>query len=114
MASLGLPSPSIHFLGAFPPNEAKREINLKSFLNFPIANYKGQHFSVRSLVKTCANRLGGVHAGDSASDSVEEREIRMFGNVLQQFGMHGAFASLILVASVTYNALIPLAETLGS
>jgi len=112
MSSLGLPSPSVHFLGAFPPNEIKRDIKLKSFLKFPMANYKGQHFSVKSLVKTCANRLGGVHIGESASDSEEESEIRKFGEVLQQMGMHHAFASLIVIANVTYDALEPLAETL--
>jgi len=110
MSALGLPEPMLHFLGMFPPKEARKELKIDQFLKFPVAKFEAQHFSVLTLVKTCANRFGGVHAGDSATDSVEESQVRRFGDVLSRMGMLHTFASLVLIAGVTLEALKPLAE----
>lgn len=110
MRALGLPDARLHFLGAFPPTEPRRKLSLKQFLSFPVAKLEGSHFSVATLIKACANRLGGVHFGEPASDSVEESEVRRFGEKLSQLGMQHAFSSLIIVAAVTLDALQPLAR----
>jgi hypothetical protein len=110
MRALNLPEASLHFLGMFPPNEPRKNLNIDQFLKFPVAKYENNHFSVRTIIKTCANRLGGVHAGDAAKDSVEESQVRRFGDVLSNLGMHHAFASLILIAGVTSSGLRPLVD----
>jgi len=114
MRALKLPEPMLHFLGMFPPSEPRKELKLDQFLKFPVAKFEAQHFSVLTLVSTCANRLGGVHSGDPARDSFEEAAIRRFGDILSRLGMQHAFASLVLIASVTFDALSPLADKVRS
>lgn len=108
MRALGLPEVILHFLGAIPPNEPRKILKLEQFLKFPVAEFEGEHFSVVTLIKTCANRLGGVHVGEPTSDSAEEANIRRFGEMLSGLGMQHAFSTLILIASVTLAALAPL------
>jgi hypothetical protein len=110
MQALGLPKVAVHFLAAFPPNEPRKTINLDKFLSFQVVKFEENHFSVRSLIKTCANRLGGVHYGDPDSDKPDEEQIRILGEVLNSFGMPGAFSTLFLIGSVSLNALRPLYE----
>jgi hypothetical protein len=108
MRALGLPDLGLHFLGAFPPNEPRRKSSLKEFLGFPIAKFEGGHFSVATLIKACANRFGGVHVGEPTRDTAEESDVRRFGEKLSELGMQHAFSSLIIVATVTLDALEPL------
>jgi hypothetical protein len=114
MRALGLPEPMLHFLGAIPPTEQRKNLKLDQFLKFPIAKFQGEHFSVLTLIKACANRLGGVHVGDAATDSAEEASVRRFGDELASLGMQHAFASLVLIATVTSGALAPLVTKMST
>ncbi len=102
---LGIPIPDTHFLGAFPPNEEKKEIKLEAWLRFTVVSHERVHYSVRELIKACCNRLGAVHYGEPKSDSEREAGIRRMGELLSVMGLQSAFSSLVIVATTTLHGL---------
>jgi hypothetical protein len=112
MKQLGIPEPMMHFLGAFPPKEQKNEINLDSFLSFQVVKHNKNHFCVKDLIKTCANKLGGVHLEAAKNDNETESGIRELGLLLEKIGLPNAFATLILIGNTTLIALEKLKDTI--
>ncbi|KJS02199.1 MAG: hypothetical protein VR65_05980 [Desulfobulbaceae bacterium BRH_c16a] len=97
-------------MGAFPPNEPKKNLKIKDFLKFTVVKYNNSHFDVITLIKTCANRLGGVHIGEEDKDEPIEKEVRELGELLKQLGLNGAFSAMIIIGSTVQNALKPIIE----
>jgi len=110
MAGLGLPVPSIHFLGMFPPNEPRKNIKLNNFLSFKVVKHDEDYYSVREVIKTCCNRLGGVHFGDPEKDDEIEAGIRNLGVILGNLGMQGAFAILVIIGNMVVEGLNDLRQ----
>lgn len=55
------------------PGQSTREVSRDEFLHHGMVYFNGEHFSVRqTIIKACANRLGGVHIEDPAGDSDEK------------------------------------------
>jgi hypothetical protein len=110
MAGLGLPVPSIHFLGMFPPNEHRTNIKIDNLLSFKVVKNGEDYYSVRDVIKTCCNRLGAVHLGDPEKDDKTESGIRNLGVILGNLGMQGAFSILVIIGNVVVEGLNDLRQ----
>lgn len=110
MAGLGLPVPNTHFLAMFPPNEPRQNIKVDNLLSFKVVKHDDNYFSIRDVIKTCCNRLGGVHFGDPDKDDEREAKIRELGVILKEFSVHGAFSLLFIIGLIVVEGLHDLRQ----
>ena len=112
MAELGIPSSScrLHFLGMFPPNEPRKNIKIDNLLSFKVVKKGERCYSVREVIKTCCNCLGAVHYGPPEKDNDIETGIRSLGEIFEVEGVHGAFATLVIIGSIVVEGLQELRQ----
>jgi hypothetical protein len=88
----------------WPPFAPLKEIKKDVFLNFDIIYFDGTRFTVRQIIKFCANQLGGVHFERSSSDP-DDIILRKLNNAFQIGGASSALASLRLIGKITIQGL---------
>lgn len=106
--SNGLPIPEVIWFGDI--DSRTKYVNKDSFLKNKILFFKGKHFSVRQIIKACANRLGGVHLGKAEQDNDEELIMRILNNNLHIGGAPSMMRALHSIGMITFKALNPLYE----
>ena len=110
MAGLGLPIPDTHLLGEFRANKPHKDIKIDNLLSFKVVKHDGYYYSVKDIIKTCCNRLGAVHYGNPENDEEVEAGIRKLGVILNNLGMQGAFAILVIIGNVVVEGLNELRQ----
>lgn len=110
MAELGLPIPDTHLLGEFRANQPHKDIKIDKLLSFKVVKHDGDYYSVKEVIKTCCNRLGGVHYDNPENDEEIEAGIRKLGEILSNLGMQGAFTILVIIGNVVVEGLNDLRQ----
>jgi hypothetical protein len=87
-----------------PPFAPLREIKKDKFLNFDLYYLDGTKFTVKQVIRLCANELGGVHNQKDFSKS-EEQMLRTLNKAFSIGGVSSALAALQLIGSTTIEAL---------
>jgi hypothetical protein len=109
-ASRGLPVPRIVFIGE--PGDlrmGRRTVGRREFLAWEPVFAEGLAYSVREIVKTCANKFGAVHFEDGASDTTEEGVLRRVESYFELAGRGGVVLNALRAAAIiTRDALEPL------
>jgi len=108
-------APSFVYSGTvLPPFAPRKSLNRESFLSFNILFLNGQHFTVRQVIKACANRMGGVHYSNPSSDDREESILRRLDELMIIGGAPATLSSLILVGRIVSNGLGELYSKVNS
>jgi hypothetical protein len=96
------------FVGTvWPPFAPLREITKDEFLKFDLFYLDGTTFSVKQIIKLCANELGGVHNQKDFSKS-KEKTLRMLNGAFDLGGVSSVLASLQLIGKITIETLAEL------
>ena len=80
MFARGIPLPMMMWQGDVMDGQWTQTLTLDEFLKHGMAHFNGEHYTVRQIIKACANRLGGVHLGDPAGDDEEAAALRRFNS----------------------------------
>jgi hypothetical protein len=104
----GMPIPNMVWDGDVIAGAKTRELNRDAFLSHSVLYLNGTYFSVRQVIKACANRLGGVHLGDPSTDDADEAAIRKLNSDFWIDGAPSMFRQLFSLATITRKALAGL------
>ncbi len=81
-------------------------VPFKGFLSTKCGSFEGTSFSVKDVIKSCANTCGGVHLGKART--VEDRDMLDMNKVCEVNGMPAATMMLLGIVRVTCDGLKPL------
>ena len=73
----------------------------------------GSAYSVRDFILMCANRFGGIHYSDPASDKERERWLRSANEFMFSYGAPIAFSNLAEIATVVIEGVAPLIQAIN-
>jgi len=73
----------------------------------------GRHYSVLPIINMCANRPGGVHLGNPASDEADERALRRLNEELALMNAPSVHGVVYAIGEMTAPAVRPLREAIG-
>lgn len=96
----------------WPPFAPLKEIKKDEFLDFDIIYFDGTRFTVKQIVKFCANQLGGIHYERDSSDA-EDIILRKLNKVFKLGGASLALTSLQLIGKITLQGLEELYNCVG-
>ncbi len=106
----GLPEPDMHWINiadvGFPKKVGPWDLNLEQFLGWHCLLINGHKFTVKDIIKACANVKGGVHLG-SAKDE-KEKAILDLDHSIQIAGSEVSTLTLSSILQVTLVAIEPL------
>ena len=88
----------------WPPFAPLKEINRDEFLAFDLIYVNGQKFTVKHIVKFCANQVGGVHF-EKDTDDPDFQILRSLNNVFQLGDVSSVLSTLMLIGRITILAL---------
>lgn len=88
----------------WPPFAPLKELKRDDFLDFDMIYLDGLKFTVRDIVKFCANQLGGVHFERNSSDP-DDIILRKLDAIFQIGGASTALSALQLIGKITIQAL---------
>jgi hypothetical protein len=88
----------------WPPFAPLKEIKKDEFLDFDLLYLNETRFTVKQIIKFCANQLGGIHFERNSSDP-EDHILRKLNNAFQIAGASTALSSLQLIGKTTIVAL---------
>jgi hypothetical protein len=88
----------------WPPFAPLKEIKKDEFLDFDLLYLDGTRFTVKQIVKFCANQLGGIHFERNSSDP-DDYILRKLNNAFRIAGASTALSSLLLIGKTTIQAL---------
>jgi len=112
LESLGFEKPALLYLGdVIPPKAPRTKVTVDNFLKYEIVYYQGIHYSVLDVIKTCSNRLGGIHLSSDKTDDTEEALLRDLNDNTILGGAPIVFRSLLLVGRILQEALKDLYHT---
>lgn len=95
------PSPEV-----FGDKVNRSQLNLQNFLNYQCIIHNGKSYSVREVVKYCANIAGGVHLGEPKTD--KEKLLNIWDQSLRFLDMEHTLLTLREISKVVLHALTPL------
>jgi len=87
-------------------------INLDTFLKAECLTFKEHDFTVKDIIKGCANYEGGVHSGKPRQDKHKEKN-EAFLDLTEIFkigGVPSSTAHLVGISRIILTALAPLEE----
>tara|TARA_R110002051_G_scaffold4197_1_gene22473 strand:+ start:2366 stop:2920 length:555 start_codon:yes stop_codon:yes gene_type:complete len=90
------------------PSQDKKKVNLQTFLKAPFYYVDGETLYIKELIKTYANKAGGIHV-DNPNTKIE----KLITNPNFHF-FETPYTEVVLrdITEVTIKALVPLATTI--
>jgi len=108
----GVPAPTEAISTDWPGLKVNRLVAIDEYLKHTLIFRHGQHFSVRQVIKVCANKFGGVHLDVPSGDTVEESALRRLNDEIQLGGAPAVLSVLYAIGRSTAQALRPLREAI--
>lgn len=106
-------SPDVHLRNPDPPGPkaATEDLKLDAFLGMAcITTSNGETATIRDVIKSGANFMGGVHFSKGPSTEPGEQIVLDVGNGIRVLGNESTFAAIGGICRVVLRALQPLAE----
>ena len=88
------------------PDARKVTSNLSQFLEAECLLYNQHEYTVKDIIKACANIMGGVHSG--VPKTIKEQSLLQIDNVMSFGGLAPSLAALRGIVNVVLVALAPL------
>lgn len=92
------------------PSADTIQVDLDNFLSAPCMTNQGITYSIRNIIKVCANIKGGIHVGQPITAA--ESELIQLDEVHKIFDQEPSIAALQQIASVGLRGLQPLVDAI--